>query len=142
MILGNELFDDVNLNQGSIDSLVEAFIIDDFNDNMTAEEREEFLKSDECKEMIAAGILSEASVVYLDRSGDLNRRITLAALQLAKDKGDPLYKKLVIVAQRRKAILSQLRQKYGSKAKKTAKVAQKALIKKVPTRYKKKITIR
>lgn len=142
MILGNDMFDDVNLSQSSIDSLVEAFIIDEFNHNMTDEEKEEFVNSNECKEMIEAGILSEASVVYLDKGGDLNRRITLAALQLAKDKGDPLYKKLVFVAQRRKGILSQLRQKYGVNAKRTAKVAQRELIKKVPTRFKKKITIR
>ena len=141
-IFGNDLFDDMELSQGSIDSLVEAYIIDEFNHNMTDDEKDEFINSDECKEMIEAGILSEASVVYLDRGGDLNRRITLAALQLAKDKGDPLYKKLVGVAQKRKGILAQLRQKYGVNAKKTAKVAQRELIKKVPTRFKKKITIR
>lgn len=142
MILGNDMFDDVKLSQNSIDSLVEAFIIDEFNHNMTDEEKEEFVNSSECKEMIEAGILSEASVVYLDRGGDLNRRITLAALQLAKDKGDPLYKKLVFVAQKRKGILAQLRQKYNVNAKRSAKVAQKELIKKVPTRFKKKIVIR
>lgn len=142
MILGNNMFDDVKLNQSSMDSLIEAFIIDEFNHSMTDEEKEEFVNSDECKEMIEAGILSESSVVYLDRGGDLNRRITLAALQLAKDKGDPLYKKLVFVAQRRKGILSQLRQKYGVNAKRTAKTAQRELIKKVPTRFKKKILIR
>ena len=64
----------------------------------------------------------------LSKADDEKRRVKLMAYQLAKNANDPQFTKLKMYTAKRKECIAKIMQKYGSKATKMAKIAQKNYI--------------
>jgi len=108
--------------------LLEAYIYDELScldDTM----KEAFVNSPECEAMIEAGIINKRTVVRLSKNDDLIRRRKMAAYQLAKEKGDPLWDKLVKNRIKERELIAKIVAKYGMKAQKIAKIGQKDYLK-------------
>ena len=99
---------------------------------LSESEVKKFLASEDCKALEEAGIIGRKTIVRLSRQDDLTRRTKIAAFQLAKEKNDPLWDRLVKNRIIEKQLIAKLKQKYGTGAKRSAITAQKALIKDVP----------
>jgi hypothetical protein len=75
-------------------------------------------------------VLNKPTLHRLSKSDDLRRRIKLTAYQLAKEAKDPLWDKLVKFQRLKKEYAGKILTKYGKKAERIAKLAQKEYIKK------------
>lgn len=64
-----------------------------------------------------SGILSERSIVKLDKSAHKGRAEKKTIITMARQNNDPLYKKLVKVYKMKKFLIGKLEKKYGMKAK-------------------------
>lgn len=110
------------------DELLEAYIYDELSmldDTM----KEAFINSPECEAMIEAGVINKRTVVRLSKNDDLIRRRKMAAYQLAKEKEDPLWDKLVKNRIKERELIAKIVAKYGMKAEKVAKIGQKQYLK-------------
>lgn len=67
------------------------------------------------------GILSEKTIIRMDKYAKKNRYKMQAVLAIAKEKNDKLFKKLVTVWKMRRMLEKKLEQKYGTLAEKRAK---------------------
>lgn len=110
-----------------MDSLLESFIYADLS-SMDENSIKEFLNSDQCKALQEANLIGRKTIVRLSRADDIQKRIALAALQKAKEDGDPNYIALKKVQAKRMALKSKILQKYGNRVKNDAIKAQRALI--------------
>lgn len=116
-----------------MDALVEAFIIDDLTHNYGEDTIKEFCAAGGVGEaLLEAKVLSnKRTLMRLSKESDLERRKVIAAIQMARAKGDPLFAKLV----KHKLLFKQDRQKivakYGSRASKAAIIGQKEYIKRM-----------
>lgn len=108
--------------------LQEAYIYDELS-RLPDDKRKEFLESEQCQSMLEAGLIGRKTLVRLSKSDDMERRITMAAMQLAKDHNDPLWDKLVVNRVRERDLLSKITTKYGAKAQRVAKMGQKEYLK-------------
>ena len=103
------------------------------------ERREEFLRSDACKSLEEAGILKNKTIVRLSKTDDLERRISMAAIQLSKESNDQLFEKLTKNRIKERELLDRINQKYANKATKVAKMGQKEYLKnKLPIAFMRK----
>lgn len=122
-----------------MDKLVEAFLIDDLTHNYGAETIKEFCAPGGVGEaLVEAKVLGKRTIVRLSKTDDLDRRSSIAALQMAREKNDPLWTQLVKVQAKRKELLSKIKTKYSGKAQKAAIAGQKEYIKtmrKVPKSF-------
>lgn len=66
--------------------------------------------------LVELGLLSERSIVRLDKNAHRSRAKKKAALQLAKESNDPNYKKLIKVYKLKKVLLERIQKKFGAKA--------------------------
>lgn len=107
---------------------LEACIFDEVS-MLPQERREEFLRSDACKTLEEAGILKNKTIVRLSKTDDLERRISMAAIQLSKENNDPLFEKLTKNRIKERELLDKINQKYANKATKVAKMGQKEYLK-------------
>jgi NCAIR mutase (PurE)-related protein len=71
---------------------------------------------EEIMALVECGLLSERSIVRLDKNAHKSRAAKKAALNMAKTNGDPAYKKLVNVYKMKKALIEKIMTKYGTKA--------------------------
>ena len=69
----------------------------------------------------------------LSKIDDQKRRTKLMAYQLAKESGDPNWTKLKKIMVMKKQVIRKIRSKYGPKATRLSKLAQKAYIKNAKT---------
>lgn len=113
---------------GNSNEILEAFFMDDIL-RLSSEEIHEFCKSEEAKILLEKNILNKPSLMRLDKQSDQVRRTKLIAYQLAKAADDPWWHKLVKYQKLRKEAIGKIMDKYGNKAAKIAKVAQKNYIK-------------
>lgn len=67
--------------------------------------------------LLEAGLLSERSIVRLDKAAHRGRAEKKAALSMAKQNNDPNYAKLVKVYKMKKVLIAKIEKKYGAKAK-------------------------
>jgi hypothetical protein len=106
------------------------------------EEFEQFLESDVAKAMFDKGIITEAnSVVVLSKLDDLSRRTKSAAIYLAQQKNDPLWKQWKKHKEKEKSLEEKMEAKYGTLASRAAVKAQKEYIKEVPNAFRRRVTI-
>ena len=106
------------------------------------EEFEQFLRSDVARAMFENGIITEAnSVVVLSKLDDLSRRTKMAALQLAREKNDPLWKQYQKHKEKERFLEEKIANKYGSLASKNAIKAQKEYIKEVPNAFRRRVSV-
>lgn len=122
-----------------MNALVEAYLVDDLTHNYSQETVKEFCAPDGVgKALQEAKVLGKRTLVRLSKKDDLDRRQTIAALQMAKEANDPLYNKLIKVQAQRKQYLAQIKAKYSAKSQRAAVQGQKEYIKamrKVPKSF-------
>jgi uncharacterized protein involved in exopolysaccharide biosynthesis len=75
------------------------------------------LSESEAYELISEQILSERSIVRLDKYAKRSLAEKKAVIVIAREKNDPIYRKLVKVYKAKKLLINQLVRKYGSQAK-------------------------
>jgi len=110
-------------------ALFETLFVDYVN-HMNDDERKEFLESAEVKALMEAnGGVKRRTIVRLSKQDDYNRRITLAAMEKAKQMNSADWKRLKKAQKMRKACIAAIVKKYGLSVKKDVIKAQKALIK-------------
>lgn len=112
-----------------IQELVEMFLVDDLsrlNDTQLAE----FCAPNGVGEALCeAKILGKKTLVRLSRQDDLDRRITMIAMNMAKENNDGNFDKLAANRVKEKELLAKIVGRWGMKAEKEAKIAQKEYIK-------------
>lgn len=108
----------------NMDELHEAFFYDDHYSDSDEEKRELLENADTLLE----GKISRKTIVKLNRNDDLTRRTSMAALQLARDNNDNLWKKLVKNRIQERKILAAIKKKYAGKASATARQAQRSYV--------------
>lgn len=109
-------------------SLLELYLVDDILKG-TSEEIKNFCESEEAQILIEKQVLNKPTLHRLSKEDDLKRRIKLTSYQLAKDSNDPNWNKLVKYQKLRKQYAQNILNKYGNKAERIAKIAQKNYIK-------------
>lgn len=111
------------------DELLETYIYDEIS-KLPDEKIQEFVHSEAADAMMQKGLIGKRTLVRLSKSDDMERRIGMAALQIAKDKDDPLWNQLAKIRERERDILDKINKKYENKARQSAKVGQKEYLKK------------
>ena len=109
------------------DAVLEMFIVDDVLRGTSAQIKQ-FCESEECKILQERQVLKKPTMMRLSKEDDENRRVKLMAYQLAKEAGYPEWTKLKTYTEKRKASINKIMAKYGPKAEKMAKIAQKNYI--------------
>lgn len=79
--------------------------------------------ADVCNDLVEQGIVQERTIVRLDKHAKLNRAFMAAVFQIAKEKNDPKFKKLLTIWNAERKLEKYLINKYQSAAMKRAKVA-------------------
>jgi hypothetical protein len=113
---------------GNSREILEAFFVDDII-RMPSDDIKTFCESEEAKILVEKAVLTKPTMMRLDKKSDAMRRTKLIAYQLAKENNDPNWAKLVKYQKLRKECIQKIMDKYGNKASKVAKVAQKNYIK-------------
>lgn len=108
-------------------SVMEAVMLE----NLSAEELSVFLENQsEVDAALEEGVLLEKTIVKLDKHAKLSRAYKAAIFKIAKEKGDPKFKKLLTIWKTERALEAYLEQKYGAiamrDAKQTVRNAQKS----------------
>lgn len=122
--------------EGIIDreALLETMLIDLIS-QMSDDQRRVYMESDEFQNLLEAGIAGRRSVVRLSRQDDLSRRVNLASIQMAKEKGDSDWEALRRNRMNERRLLDRIYQKYGNKVRRDAIQAQKNLVKLSPKAF-------
>jgi hypothetical protein len=123
----SEAAEDIEVNY---EELMEAFFYDDFA-SCSDEEKKALIESGELALLEKKNITNRKTLVRLNKNDDISRRTTMAALQLARDNNDPLWKALKTNRIRERQLLAKIEKKYGSRASKVARVGQKEYLKNV-----------
>ena len=112
-------------------ALLELFLIDDVIRG-TSEQISNFCESQEAAILVEQGVLKKNALVRMNTlESDFNRRVKLTSYQLAKAAKSPDFDKLVKYSRLKKEYATKILNKYGAKAARIAKIAQKNYIKKV-----------
>lgn len=145
MSIASALFENTKLvsQEDSEKEFREAVIWDELMRAMPIkEEMEQFLRSDYAQVMFENGYITEAnSVVVLSKLDDLSRRTKMAAIQLAKDKNDPLYKQYYKHKEKERALEEKIMAKYGMIGEKNAKIAQKEYLRAIPNAFTRRVSV-
>lgn len=114
------------------EELLESFIAYELS-KLDDDQFKSFTESEECQAMLERKMITRKTLVRLSKNDDLARRKKMAAYQLAKEKDDPLWHKLVAIRVKERALIQKIVDKYGSKAERAAKMGQKEFLhKKLP----------
>ena len=108
-------------------TVLEMFFVDDIMKG-TSDQIKEFCESEEAKILVEKAVLRKPTLMRLSKADDEKRRVKLMAYQLAKEANDPEWTKLKTYTAKRKASIAKIMQKYGAKAERMAKIAQKNYI--------------
>ena len=92
-------------------------------------EKRELLESAEIALLEKKNITNRKTLVRLNKNDDISRRTTMAALQIAKQKNDSLFNKLVKNRIMERKLLTAIKKKYGSVAQRAAIKGQREYIK-------------
>lgn len=109
------------------DEILEMYIVDDLL-RMPSADIQKFCESAEAKILQEKSVLKKPTMMRLSKADDEKRRVKLMAYQLAKEANDPNWSKLKNFTSRRKDCIEKIMMKYGPKAEKMAKIAQKNYI--------------
>lgn len=97
--------------------------------------REDYLASDEVKNIVESGVIGRKTIVRLSKKDDLSRRIKLAAFQKAKETNAPEWKALKKNRVMERKLIGKIMQRYGNAVKKDAVNSQKRLLKLTPNAF-------
>ena len=109
------------------DRVLEMFFVDDLM-RQSSDQIKQFCESEEARILQEKAVLKKPTMIRLSKEDDAKRRIKLMAYQLAKEAKDPEWEKLKKYTALRKESISKIMKKYGPKAEKMAKIAQKNYI--------------
>lgn len=115
-------------------ALVELFIADEFY-HMDDEAGKAMLESEDLKALEEAGVVKKRTLVRLSKQDDYTRRLTLAAVQKAKEANSPDWKKLRKAQAMRKMALANIVKRYANSVKRDVVKAQRAIQKIDPGHY-------
>lgn len=121
------VFEEMNPN-----ALTESFIYAEMS-KLPQEERKAFAESDEAQALLERKMITRKTLVRLSKNDDLARRVKMAAFQIAKEKKDPLWTKLVKNRVIERALIKKIVQKYGNQATRMAKISQREYLKAAQT---------
>ena len=107
----------------NVDELLEAFIAYELS-QLTEAQFKAFTESEECQAMLEKRLVGRNTLVRLSKNDDLTRRTKMAAFQIAKEKDDPLWQKLVKNRIKERQLIAAIVKKYGMKGQRAAKVGQ------------------
>ena len=113
------------------DALLESFIVDMIS-RLDDDNRKAYMESAEFQALYEAGVVKHRTVVRLNKDDDLERRIHVAALQRAREKGDADWEALRKNRINERRLLNKIYAKYSLQVKRDAIQAQKRLIKITP----------
>ena len=123
-------FGDEHISLESAQMINEALI----NSFLTEDEQVQLLENhSEISELINSDIVTEKTVVRLDKNARINQVQKVAVFSIAKEKNDPIFKKLLTVWRIERNLEKKLFNKYGNEGLRRAK-------KTVQTNYKQKGT--
>ena len=108
--------------------VLEAFFVDDIM-RMNSDQIKEFCESEDAKILEEKAVLKKPTLMRLSKQDDLKRRTKIIAYQLAKADNYTSWNKLVKYTALRKEAIADIMKKYGARAEKIAKTAQKNYIK-------------
>ena len=114
--------------QSVVEATAESYLYNELA-KLDDEARKEFVESAEAEALLEKAVLNKKTMIRLSRQDDMARRVKIAAYQLAKDKKDPLWTKLVLNRVKERQLISKIVQKYHNAAVKLAKVGQREFIK-------------
>ena len=112
-----------NFEDAALDQVIESFVIDEVC-KMDDEDIKSWCESDEAKALVESNVLKKGTAMRLSKADDFKRREKIAAYALARQSGDPLYKKLILYRQKWRQTSDKILAKYGSKATRLAKKGQ------------------
>lgn len=95
-------------------------------------DRAAILESEEFAMLEQKGLVGRRTRVSLSKADDLERRIGMASIQMAKETNDILYTQLVKNRVKERALLAKIDKKYRNKALRIAKADQKEYLKTMP----------
>lgn len=132
----NESTEEYDGDDGIIDheALVETYLVDLIS-QMSDEQRKVYYESDEFQNLLEAGVAGRRSIVRMNKQDDLTRRINLAAIQMAKEKGDATWEALRKNRVNERRLLDTIYRKYANKVRRDAIQSQKNLIKLSPKAF-------
>ena len=102
---------------------------------MTDEEFQAYTESADFQNLVEAGVLGRRSVVKMTRKDDLNRRIHLASIQMAREQGDADWEALRKNRVNERRLLKKIYTKYSNRVRRDAMQSQKRLIKLTPDAF-------
>lgn len=115
-------------------ALFESVFVDYVN-HMDDEERKQYLESEEVRALEEANAIGRRTIVRLSKQDDYNRRITLAAMQKAKEQNSADWKRLKKAHMLKKLAIANIVKRYGNNVKRDVVKAQKAILKTNPRYY-------
>lgn len=115
-------------------ALFESVFVDYVN-HMDDEERKQYLESEEVRALEEAKVIGRRTIVRLSKQDDYNRRITLAAMQKAKEQNSADWKRLKKAHMLKKLAIANIVKRYGNNVKRDVVKAQKAILKTNPRYY-------
>lgn len=114
----------IKFNNDDLDAQTEALILEGALMDLTSEEIETLLENtSDVAECIAENIAMERTIVRLDKQAKLNKAKAMAVFSIAKEKNDPMFKKLMTVWKWERFLENKLTKKYGNEAARRAKKA-------------------
>lgn len=134
--LGTRPVDDDFATHGVIDEafMMESAIVQQV-EMMNDKQRSEYLNSKEFDALVEAGVVGRKAIVRMSRQADMDRRIHLLCLQMAKENGDADWEALRKNRINERRLLNKLYQKYGQRVQRQAAMSQKRLIKLSPKAF-------
>lgn len=123
------LTEDDDLRNIDLTPYIEAVAYDDLS-KMTEADIKAFVESDQAQVLVERQVLNKKTLVRLSKKDELKRRIKLIAYKLAHDDKNPHWDKMCLFRSKWKKERAEVMRKYGNRASKLAKVAQKEYIKK------------
>ena len=121
---GNNDANDLILTE-SENEVLGNLIIAELAENLSEDDFNAFLESAECQALLEAGKFSKKTIVRMSKADDLERRTSMAALNLAKQADNAAWKEYVKAMKKAHAAKAKMLQQFGSKGARIAKKAQK-----------------
>ena len=109
-------------------TVLESLYVDDLL-RLESSQLKKFCESEEAKILVEKQVLKKPTLMRLSKADDEKRRTKLMAYQLAKENNDPLWEKLKKYQKLRRETINAIMKKYGNKAARMSKIAQKSYIK-------------
>ncbi len=134
-LYGHKFLKEANVNEvpevvseAELKPYIELMAYDDISRG-TSEQIKEFCESAEAQVLTERQVLNKKSLFRLSKADDQKRRIKLIVYQMASEKNDPDWKKMMLHRTKMKEFRAKLIKKYGVRASKIATQAQREYIK-------------